>query len=142
MPKVSRDTASETVAFEGLDVRLEHLDGGYSVCFESHSATPTSGICSRPARGSLPAAPLGVRDGGRVTFRFDDREETYAAGDAYFVPPGHAPSPRGGGHRRVQPHRRTRPDDLRGHGEPEVMRRMLAGLPVTERRLDVNGIAT
>ena len=38
MPKVSRETASETVALEGLDVRLEHLEGGYSVCFESHTA--------------------------------------------------------------------------------------------------------
>jgi carboxymethylenebutenolidase len=38
MPNVSRETASEKIALEGLDVRLEHLDGGYSVCFESHSA--------------------------------------------------------------------------------------------------------
>ena len=28
---------------------------------------------------------------GRVTFRFADHEETYAAGDAYYVPPGHTP---------------------------------------------------
>jgi quercetin dioxygenase-like cupin family protein len=26
---------------------------------------------------------------GKVTFRFDGREETYEAGDAYYVPPGH-----------------------------------------------------
>ena len=26
-----------------------------------------------------------------ITFRFPDREETYVAGDAYFVPPGHTP---------------------------------------------------
>ena len=38
MPNVSRDTASETIALEGLDVRVEHLEGGYSVCFESHTA--------------------------------------------------------------------------------------------------------
>ena len=28
---------------------------------------------------------------GRVGFRFTDREETYEAGDAYHVPPGHTP---------------------------------------------------
>jgi hypothetical protein len=28
MPKVSRATASETVSAEGLDVRVEHLEGG------------------------------------------------------------------------------------------------------------------
>jgi hypothetical protein len=32
MPKVSKETASETIALEGLEVQLEHLDGGYSVC--------------------------------------------------------------------------------------------------------------
>jgi hypothetical protein len=26
-----------------------------------------------------------------VSFRFADHEETYAAGDAYYVPPGHTP---------------------------------------------------
>jgi hypothetical protein len=28
---------------------------------------------------------------GMITFRFDDSEETYVAGDAYYVPPGHTP---------------------------------------------------
>jgi quercetin dioxygenase-like cupin family protein len=28
---------------------------------------------------------------GAITFRFPDREETYVAGDAYYVPPGHTP---------------------------------------------------
>ena len=38
MPYASRQTASETLATDGLDVRVEHLQGGYSVCFESHRA--------------------------------------------------------------------------------------------------------
>jgi quercetin dioxygenase-like cupin family protein len=28
---------------------------------------------------------------GKVTFRFDGRSETFEAGDAYYVPPGHIP---------------------------------------------------
>ena len=28
---------------------------------------------------------------GRVTFRFEDREESFEAGDAFFTPPGHVP---------------------------------------------------
>jgi hypothetical protein len=28
---------------------------------------------------------------GKVGFRFADREETYEAGDAYYVLPGHTP---------------------------------------------------
>ena len=46
MPKVSRNTASHSVQLEGLDVRLEHLEGGYSVCFESTRRTRTSARCS------------------------------------------------------------------------------------------------
>ena len=62
MPKVSRETASEAVTLEGLDVRLEHLEGGYSVCFESHTAdADLAELVPRPPRRPLPAAALGIR---------------------------------------------------------------------------------
>jgi hypothetical protein len=92
MPKVSRETASEQVEFEGLDVRLEHLEGGYSVCFESHSADADLAELFR----GLPddrcqLARWGYVIKGRTGFRLGDREETYEEGDAYFVPAGHTP---------------------------------------------------
>jgi hypothetical protein len=92
MPNVSRETASEAIEVAGLDVRVEHLAGGYSVCFESHTA---SADLAELFRG-LPddrcqLQRWGYVIGGRVTFRFADREETYHAGDAYYVPPGHTP---------------------------------------------------
>ena len=92
MPKVSRETASETIALEGLDVRLEHLDGGYSVCFESHTADADLADLFRGLpddRCPLPRWGYVIR--GKVGFRLADREETYEAGDAYYVPPGHTP---------------------------------------------------
>lgn len=92
MPKVSRETASETIAIEGLDVRLEHLEGGYSVCFESHAADADLAELFRGLpddRCQLPRWGYVVR--GKVTFRFAERDETYEAGDAYYVPPGHTP---------------------------------------------------
>lgn len=92
MPKVSRETASETVAMEGLEVRLENLEGGYSVCFESHTADADLAELFRGLpedRCQLPGWGYVIR--GRVAFRFADREETYEAGDAYYVPPGHTP---------------------------------------------------
>ena len=92
MPKVSRETASETIALDGLDVRLEHLEGGYSVCFESHTADADLADLFRGLaddRCQLPRWGYVVR--GKVAFRFADREETYEAGDAYYVPPGHTP---------------------------------------------------
>ena len=92
MPKVSRETASETIELQGLEVRLEHLDGGYSVCFESHTADADLADLFRGLpddRSQLPR--WGYVINGKVAFRFADREERYEAGDAYYVPPGHTP---------------------------------------------------
>jgi hypothetical protein len=92
VPKVSRETASERVTLEGVDVRLDHLEGGYSVCFESHTADADLADLFRGLpddRCQLPRWGYVVE--GKVTFRFADREETYEAGDAYYVPPGHTP---------------------------------------------------
>jgi hypothetical protein len=77
---------------DGLDVRLEHLEGGYSVCFESHTADADLADLLRGLaddRCQLPRWGYVIR--GKVAFRFADREETYEAGDAYYVPPGHTP---------------------------------------------------
>jgi hypothetical protein len=68
------------------------LDGGYSVCFESHSADADLADLFRGLpddRAQLPRWGYVIR--GKVGFRFSDREETYEAGDAYYVPPGHTP---------------------------------------------------
>jgi hypothetical protein len=92
MPNASRETASERVTTDGLDVRLEHFDGGYSVCFESHTADGDLAGLFRGLpddRAQLPR--WGYVIAGKVGFRFADHEETYATGDAYYVPPGHTP---------------------------------------------------
>jgi hypothetical protein len=92
MPKVSRATASERVELEGVEVDLEHLDGGYSVCFEKHTADADLAELFRGLpddRAQLPRWGYVIE--GKVGFRFADHEETYEAGDAYYVPPGHTP---------------------------------------------------
>jgi hypothetical protein len=92
MPKVSKETASETITLEGLEVQLEHLDGGYSVCFESHTADADLADLFRGLpddRSQLPRWGYVIE--GKVAFRFADREETYEAGDAYYVAPDHTP---------------------------------------------------
>lgn len=92
MPKASKETAPETVATNGLDVRVAHLAGGYSVCFESHTADADLAALFRGLpddRCQLPRWGYVLR--GKVTFRFTEREESFQAGDAYYVPPGHTP---------------------------------------------------
>ena len=92
MPNVSRETASEQIALEGMEIRLEHLEGGYSVCFESHTADADLADLFRGLRDDCAQFPRwGYVVRGKVGFRFPDREETYEAGDAYYVPPGHTP---------------------------------------------------
>jgi hypothetical protein len=92
MPHVSRDTADESITMLGFDVRLTNFDGGYTVCFESHSSDQDLG----PLFEGLPNDEcqfqrFGYVLAGVVEFRIGDRTETYTAGDAYYVPPGHVP---------------------------------------------------
>ena len=97
MPSVSRETASDQIAYEGLEVRLEHLEGGYTVCFESHTADADLAQLFRGLPEDLAQLPRwGYVIKGRTGFRFPDREETYEAGEAYYVPPGHTPVHYGG----------------------------------------------
>ena len=92
MPKVSRETASGAVSLDGLEVRTEDLEGGYSVCFESHSADVDVADWFRGLPEDRCQVPRwGYVLAGMTGFRFADREETYVAGDAYYVPPGHTP---------------------------------------------------
>jgi hypothetical protein len=92
MPNASRQSASEHVEFEGTDIKLEHLEGGYSVCFESHTADGDLAELFRGLPEDRAQFPRwGYVIAGRIGFRFPDREETYEAGDAYYVPPGHTP---------------------------------------------------
>ena len=92
MAKVSSETAAEHIAFDGVEVRLEHLEGGYTVCFEEHTADGDLAELFRGLpddRAQFPRWGYGLA--GKVGFRFPDREETFEAGDAYYVPPGHTP---------------------------------------------------
>ena len=122
MPKVSKETATGKMSLEGLEVWQEHFDGGYSVCFESHTADgDLAGLFEGlpDDRAQLPRWGYVVT--GRTGFRFPDREETYEAGDAYFVPPGHTPIHYAGAE-IVE----FSPTDILGETIPVVMRNLEA----------------
>ena len=91
MPKASKETASRVEDMGLMEGRYEEL-GGYTVGFEHFredaDATPLfKGLpddrCQSPHWGYV------LR--GTVTFRYPDRDEVYATGDAYYAPPGHIP---------------------------------------------------
>jgi hypothetical protein len=92
MPSVSPTTAEESISLFGIDVRLTNLDGGYTVCFESHANDQDLGpLFEGLPEGKCQFIRLGYVIEGTAAFRIGDRTETYSAGDAYYVPHGHVP---------------------------------------------------
>jgi hypothetical protein len=91
MPKVSKESAAEVQDYGPVLEHKEDVDG-HTIQFllfrEYADGTPlTKGLpgdnCHCPHWGYVFK--------GRVTFRLDDREEVYEAGDAFYLPPGHIP---------------------------------------------------
>ncbi len=92
MPKASKTTASETMELEGYEGHVERMVGGYTAVFEKYTADADL----TPFFKGLPddrcqCAHWGYVISGKVTFKTADGEETFEAGDAYYVPPGHTP---------------------------------------------------
>ncbi|HYZ80839.1 MAG TPA: cupin domain-containing protein [Solirubrobacteraceae bacterium] len=90
MPKVSKDSAAQHHNHGPVEEWSEDIDG-YTVNFVSFGVD----IDSTPLLKGLPddlcqSPHWGYVLKGRVTYRFADREETHEAGDAFYVPAGHA----------------------------------------------------
>lgn len=91
MPKVSKKSATKGGDHGAVVDHAEDL-GEFTVNFvefrQNIDATPLlKGLpgdrCQCPHWGYVLK--------GKVTMRFADREEVYAAGEAFYAPPGHAP---------------------------------------------------
>jgi Cupin domain. len=93
MPKVSMDSASQVEQMGPMgEVRHEEL-GGYTVDFMSF----TQGGALAPMLKGLPddkcqCPHWGYVLKGSFTMDFGDHQESYAAGDAVYIPPGHTPT--------------------------------------------------
>jgi hypothetical protein len=91
MLKVSRDSASHRQD-AGPVVDLRDELGGYTASFTSLLVD----IDATPFMKGLPddrcqCPHWGYVFKGRMTARYADRDEVYAAGDAFYIPPGHVP---------------------------------------------------
>jgi hypothetical protein len=89
MPKTSWDTAPVTrsEAFEG---RQQKLEGGYFVSMEKHTKdfdlTP---MFKGLAGDACTCEHWGYVLAGTVTYKTPQGDEVFAAGDAFYVAPGH-----------------------------------------------------
>lgn len=90
MPSVSRETA--IVENHGPVVDRHQDIGDTTVQFVTFNvdADGTPLLVGMPG-DHCPCDHWGYVFKGKVTFRFGDREETFAAGEAFYVGPGHVP---------------------------------------------------
>jgi hypothetical protein len=89
MPKVSKDSATQRGEF-GPVVDLSDQLEDYTVNFTSFGED----IDATPFMKGLPddrcqCPHWGYVVNGAMTFRYADRDEVFAAGDAFYTPPGH-----------------------------------------------------
>jgi hypothetical protein len=91
MPKVSKESARGGGEFGPVVDRSDDVDG-YTVNFVSFSQD----IDATPLLKGLPddrcqCPHWGYVVKGSFTYRFAGHEESFAAGDAFYLPPGHVP---------------------------------------------------
>ena len=91
MPKVSKESAPNVKDFGVAEDRSDDLDG-YTFNFvtirETHDLAPM--LASLPG-GKCSCPHWGYVLKGRMIVRYDDHEEVFEAGDAFYMTPGHAP---------------------------------------------------
>jgi len=96
MPKVSKDTTDKVVDFGVAEDRSSDLDD-YTVNFvtikQTHDLAP---ILAGLPGGNCSCPHWGYVFKGRIVVRYGDREEVFEAGDAFYMPPGHAPAAEAG----------------------------------------------
>jgi len=91
MPRTRKDEAPIVIDEAEITGRYVELDD-YTVSFEAFHADVDPAELFRGLPDDRCQCPhWGYVVSGRLIMRFADREETYNAGDAYYVPAGHTP---------------------------------------------------
>jgi hypothetical protein len=91
MPKVSKDSAEHRDDHGVVEDRHEDIDG-YTVNFVSFRQDVDGAPLLTGLPGDrCPCPHWGYVLKGRLTYRFADHDEVFAAGDAFYLPPGHVP---------------------------------------------------
>jgi hypothetical protein len=92
MPKVSRESAANKEVHGPVDDRSQDVEGGYTITFVSFAADVDGAPLLKGLPGDMCDCPhWGYVLKGTVGFRTATGEETYSAGDAFYIPPGHTP---------------------------------------------------
>lgn len=91
MPRTCKTEAPIGIDAPVIQGRYVELDD-YTVAFETFPENADAEAAFRGLPDDRCQCPhWGMVLTGRLVLRFRDRDETYAAGDAYYAPPGHVP---------------------------------------------------
>ena len=91
MPRTSKTEAPILVDEPPIEGRYVDLDG-YTVSFETFRLDADPAPLFRGLPDDRCQCPhWGVVKSGQLVIRFADRDETFNAGDAYYIAPGHLP---------------------------------------------------
>jgi hypothetical protein len=97
MPKLSKDSAPNVQDIEGLAIdRNGGLDGttvNFVTIRQRHSLAP---LLRELPGDRCPCPHWGYLLAGKITVSYADHEETYQAGDAFYMTPGHVPAAEAG----------------------------------------------
>jgi hypothetical protein len=91
MPKVSKESATQGGDYGPVEDRSDEMDGytvGFTTFREDFDTTP---LLKGLPEDRCQCAHWGYVIKGRFTYRVGDNEEVVEAGDAFYLPPGHAP---------------------------------------------------
>jgi hypothetical protein len=92
MPKTSKERSTEHEQVAGYEGHITELDTGYTVGFETYTADADLAEFFKGLPDDRCQCPhWGYVFKGKITFRTADGDETFEAGDAYHVGPGHTP---------------------------------------------------
>ncbi|MFG3339886.1 cupin domain-containing protein [Glycomyces sp. NPDC048151] len=92
MPKTSKANAAEHLTLEGYEGHFTEMDTGYTVAFEKYTADVDLTEYFKGLPDDRCQCPhWGYVFSGKLTYKTADGEETFEAGDAYHVGPGHTP---------------------------------------------------
>ena len=91
MPSANKNDAPVVVNIPEIEIRQLDLDG-YTVTFNTFKADADPTPLFRGLPDDACQCPhWGTVLSGKLVYRFADHTETYTAGDAYYVGPGHVP---------------------------------------------------
>jgi hypothetical protein len=91
VPAAAKDTTPISVDEAVIEGRYAELDG-YTVGFETHRADADPAPLFQGLPDDRCQCPhFGYVVSGKIVYRYADRDEVFATGDAYHARPGHLP---------------------------------------------------